>query len=121
MVPVEENCCEVFRSDPERVARAREGLAEAAGTVEIFKALADETRLKIVCALLKEELCTCDLAVVLGASPPAISHHLRLLRGARLVKVRRVGKSVFYSLDDAHIRHLVEEATRHGRERESAR
>ena len=121
MVSLEEDCCEIFRSDPERVARVRESLAGAAGTVEIFKALSDETRLKIVCALLQEELCTCDLAVVLGFSPPAISHHLRLLRSARLVKVRRVGKSVFYSLDDAHVSHLVEEATRHSHEQEAAR
>lgn len=121
MIPMEQDCCEIFRSDPEKVARVRESLAGAAGGVELFKALADETRLKIVCALLQEELCTCDLAVVLGVSPPAVSHHLRLLRSARLVKVRRQGKSVFYSLDDAHVRHLVEEAAHHNQERETVR
>jgi DNA-binding transcriptional ArsR family regulator len=96
---------------PEAVARAREGLeadhvySDLAG---LFGALADTTRVTIVHALLQQELCTCDIAAAVGISESGASQHLRVLRSLRLVKSRRAGKFVYYSLDDAHIALLVQ-------------
>lgn len=75
---------------------------------ELFGALADPTRAKIVHTLLRQELCTCDIAAVVGISESGVSQHLRVLRGLRLVKYRRAGKLVYYSLEDAHIALLVQ-------------
>jgi ArsR family transcriptional regulator, lead/cadmium/zinc/bismuth-responsive transcriptional repressor len=80
---------------------------------ETFKLLGDPTRLKIVMALTKEELCVFDLAQVLSISDSAVSHQLRILRTLRLVKQRKEGKLVFYTLDDEHIEDLIRVATRH--------
>lgn len=80
---------------------------------ETFKILSDQTRLKIVLALTKRELCVLDLAAVLGITESAISHQLRLLKTLRLVKQRKEGKMVFYSLDDEHIEDLIRVAERH--------
>ena len=75
---------------------------------EFFKVFGDTTRIRIICALLNDELCVCDLAEVVGMGQSAISHQLRLLRAAHLVRVRRDGKSSFYSLDDEHVRQIFE-------------
>ncbi len=75
---------------------------------ELFGALADSTRAKIVHLLLRQELCTCDIAAILGVTDSCVSQHLRVLRSLRLVKSRREGKFVYYSLDDAHISLLVQ-------------
>ena len=80
---------------------------------EIFKALGDESRTRIVYLLSDRELCVCDLATVLEMSLPAVSHHLRLLKAMRLVKSRRDGKNVYYSLADEHILHIIHEAQEH--------
>jgi ArsR family transcriptional regulator len=80
---------------------------------ETFGALSDPTRVRIISALSGEELCVFDLARLLGLSGSAISHQLRLLRGQRLVKYRKEGKIAYYSLDDDHIRHLMEECIKH--------
>jgi DNA-binding transcriptional ArsR family regulator len=80
---------------------------------EIFKVLSDPTRLKIVLALTKEELCVFDIAQLLGVTDSAVSHQLRLLKTLRLVKYRKAGKMVYYSLDDEHIDDLISIATRH--------
>jgi DNA-binding transcriptional ArsR family regulator len=80
---------------------------------EVFGALADATRAKIVHALLHQELCTCDLAAAVGISESGVSQHLRLLRALRLVKPRRSGKFVYYSLDDAHITLLMQVGLTH--------
>lgn len=105
--------CETFCFDPERVNRVRVYLPEVEGLSELFKVLGDETRTKIVYALSHEELCVCDLANLLGLTVSAVSHHLRLLRSMRLVKFRKEGKQVYYSLDDEHIIHLIQEAQAH--------
>ena len=76
---------------------------EVVSLAETFKILGDPTRLKIVLALAREELCVCDLATLFSLSVSAISHQLRLLRGMKLVKYRKAGKMVYYSLDDEHI------------------
>lgn len=88
-------------------------LSEVTGISELFKALSDETRTKILYLLSDEERCVCDLSDILAFSLPAISHHLRLLRTMRLVKNRREGKQVFYSLADEHIVELIEVAKEH--------
>lgn len=82
---------------------------------ETFRALSDSTRAKIVYSLLDQELCTCDLAAIIGTSESAISQHLRVLRQLRIVKNRREGKLVFYTLDDAHVRVLLMVCLRHTR------
>ncbi|KGG80867.1 hypothetical protein Y919_03740 [Caloranaerobacter azorensis H53214] len=80
---------------------------------DIFKALSDPTRLKIINALLNSELCVCDIAAVLSMSQSAISHQLRILRNLRLVKYRKEGKSAIYSLDDDHILQLFSQGLEH--------
>ncbi len=90
----------------EDVARARGRLLEDGSYIELaelFGALADATRAKVIHTLAHQELCTCDLAAITGQSESTVSQHLRVLRQLRLVKNRRDGKLVFYSLDDAHI------------------
>ena len=98
---------------------ARKGLADEQTIVEMaetFKVLGDQTRLKIVLGLSKHELCVLDIASVVGMSESAVSHQLRLLKSLRLVKQRKDGKMVFYSLDDEHIEDLLRVASRHSEE-----
>ena len=80
---------------------------------ETFKVLGDASRVQIVWSLSKGELCVGDLADLLEMSQPAISHHLRNLRNMRLVKVRKDGRTAYYSLDDKHIEHLLKEGIEH--------
>ncbi|MBP3953637.1 ArsR/SmtB family transcription factor [Bacillus suaedae] len=115
--------CEIFCYDEEKVKRVTtvveaENLAPVAS---IFKALSDETRLKIAYSLLQEgELCVCDVANIIGSTMATVSHHLRHLRNLGIAKSRKEGKLVFYSLDDEHVRMLVETAVVHGREVEKS-
>lgn len=95
----------------------RDRVLEVAGLSEIFRLLGDETRIKILYLLAHRELCVCDLASLLDMSLPAVSHHLRLLKALRLVKYRRDGKMVYYSLDDRHVLNLIREAQAHFAER----
>ena len=88
--------------------------AEVIGALsEIFKVLGDPTRLRIVSALGVKELCVCDLANLLGSSISAVSHQLRVLRNLKLVKNRKKGKMVYYSLDDECVETLLAEGLRH--------
>ena len=80
---------------------------------ELFKVFGDSTRIKIICALFESEMCVCDLSALLGISQSAISHQLRTLKNARLVRYRRDGKVIYYSLDDDHIKHIFDEGYRH--------
>ncbi len=90
------------------------------GMAELFKAFSDPTRLKIIGALMLSQMCVCDLAALLDVTQPAISHHLKTLRQTRLIKFRREGKVVYYTLDDEHVEllyklgltHVDEEAER---------
>lgn len=88
-------------------------ILEVAGLSELFKALADETRSRILYVLSRGELCVCDLSAILEMSLPAISHHLRLLRIMRLVDTRKDGKQVFYHLADDHVLQLIKVALEH--------
>ncbi len=80
---------------------------------QIFKALGDPTRLKIIDSLSREELCVCDIADLLEMNQSAISHQLRVLRNLRLVKYRKEGKSAIYSLDDNHVLGLFKQGLEH--------
>ena len=80
---------------------------------ELFKVFGDTTRIKIICALFESEMCVCDLSCLLNMTQSAISHHLRVLKSARLVKFRRKGKVVYYSLDDEHIKHIYDAGLNH--------
>ena len=80
---------------------------------ETFKTLGDATRLKILYLLMHGELCVCEITEFLGANQSAVSHQLRILRNTRLVKYRREGRSVFYSLDDDHIKQLFSQCYEH--------
>jgi DNA-binding transcriptional ArsR family regulator len=96
---------------PQAVEHARGGMPEPhelAEMGEFFKVLGDQTRLKILHALSREELCVCDLSVVLSMSVSAVSHQLAVLKQGRLVSHRRDGKVVYYSLSDDHVRDLLE-------------
>lgn len=119
-----DDVCDLVQIDLARVRKLRAELVtpeHVQGLAETFSALADPTRVRILDALSHGELCVCDLAAVLGLSQSAVSHQLRLLRGIRLVKPRREGRIVFYSLDDQHIisifrqtlQHVEEDATSH--------
>lgn len=100
----------------EQVAYARANIP-GPNTIEsladIFKALSDPNRLKIVTALATCELCVCDLAAVSGSSESAVSHQLRILRNLKIVRYRREGKIVFYRLDDDHVKSLVSQSIQH--------
>lgn len=107
--------------------RVREALAAAPSPAalqslgELFKLFAEPTRLRILSALAEGELCVCDLGAVLGMSQSAVSHQLALLRAARLVKNRRDGKTVYYSLDDEHVKEILLVGLDHISERKESR
>ena len=87
--------------------RALRGLSDYMRAAEIFRSLGDPSRVKIVDALLHQELCTGDLAEILGLSEPAVSQHLRVLRMLRVVSSHRHGHRVFHTLDDEHVTNLL--------------
>ena len=80
---------------------------------ELFKVFGDSTRMKIICALLQGELCVCDIANVTDMSVSAISHQLRILKQAKLVKYKKIGKIVYYSLDDEHVYEIFKKGCEH--------
>lgn len=86
---------------------------------DTFKVLGDATRVRILDVLSRRELCVGDIAAVLGLSESAVSHQLRLLRNARLVRQRRAGQMMFYALDDHHVIRLFAQGSEHVRERET--
>ena len=80
---------------------------------ELFKVFGDSTRIKILYALFEAELCVCDIAQLLGLTQTAVSHQLRVLKANKLVKARKEGKNVFYSLDDDHVRRIINQGMEH--------
>ena len=80
---------------------------------DMFKIFADSTRLKIICAIMKEELCVCDLCELLGLNQTTVSHQLKTLRDSKLVKYRRDGKQIFYSLEDDHVTQILSAGLSH--------
>ncbi len=110
----EKDICEVTMVNEDAVGEIKRRLPELSKVALIFKALADETRLKIAYALtIEEELCVCDVSEIIGSSTATASHHLRFLRDLSLAKSRRKGKQIFYSLADHHVNELVKVAYEH--------
>ncbi len=111
-----EDTCQVECVHSETVARVlsrmepEEVLFQLA---DLFKALGDSTRVRILHALTFSELCVCDLATLLNLSSSAVSHQLRVLRGQKIVKYRKEGKNAFYCLADAHVAALLEQGLEH--------
>ena len=115
ILPPEETCDDQA-VDPERVARGRSSQLtddDYAVLSETFRALGDSNRARMLHALSHNELCVCDLALLIGLSESAVSQHLRLLRSLRIVRARRDGKNVYYTLADDHVRVLLGVSLRH--------
>ena len=113
---LESDVCEQLCEPSQHVCLAKaEKLAERDAQIiaETFKILGDPTRVKILHALSKRELCVCDISAVIALGQSAVSHQLRLLRGARVVKHRKEGKMAWYSLDDEHISLLLTQGIEH--------
>ena len=111
---VERCACNVIHGDI--VAKVKDSLPQEEtlyDLAKLFKVFGDSTRIKILCALFEEEMCVCDLSALLNVSQSAISHQLRVLKSARLVRFRRDGKIIYYSLDDEHIKHIFDEGLKH--------
>jgi len=108
--------CDVFCIDEEKVSSVRARLLcdkTVVRLAETFRLLSDPTRVRIIHALSLEELCVCDVAALLGTTKSAISHQLRLLRTMGVVRHRKAGKIVYYSLDDNHVENLLLEGLGH--------
>jgi ArsR family transcriptional regulator len=112
----QEEQCQELQHDQARLREAQQALIDAPTAEQlarIFRALADPTRVRILSALARTEVCVGDLAATLGMSISAISHQLHLLRELRVVRQRRAGKHIYYALDDEHVRDLFERGLEH--------
>lgn len=108
--------CSITLIDEAKVAAVRNAMPPEEiffRLAETFRVLGDPTRVRILQALSLEELCVCDLASLLGTTKSAISHQLRLLRSLRVVRYRKAGRIVYYSLDDNHVGNLLREGLHH--------
>ena len=109
--------CTIIHEDA--VDKARSGMPPEAhlyDLAEVFKVFGDLTRIRILCALIETELCVCDISALLEMTQSSISHQLRVLKQAKLVKYRKEGKVVYYSLEDEHVKHIFDQALIHVRE-----
>ncbi len=109
-------CCEEPAVHRDLVSAVREKLPaenDMQDLAELFKIFGDTTRIRILFVLFEEEVCVCDLAETLGMTQSAISHQLKMLKASGLVRARRQGKSVFYSLADAHVRTIIAQGWEH--------
>ena len=116
MRKIEVECCEVTCIHEEKVQKVLEVMPDEERIKELadfYKVFGDATRVKILYVLLESEMCVCDLAALLKMTQSAISHQLRVLKQARLVKARRDGKNTFYSLDDEHVKSIIEQTIDH--------
>lgn len=111
--------CEVVHSDV--VAHVREVMEDTEvlyAVSDFFKVMSDSTRMRIMAALDNEEMCVCDLSDLLGMTKSAVSHQLKSLKDAGLVRSRRDGKNVFYTLKDDHVRTIIEMGIEHIKEKD---
>ena len=109
-------CCETFQAHEELLALVNAKMPEEDklyDLAELFKVFGDSTRIRILYVLFEAEVCVCDLAEVLHMTQSAISHQLKILKQSKLVKSRREGKSVFYSLADGHVRTIIAQGREH--------
>lgn len=112
----EVECCEAYHVHSNLVHQIEDGMPSEEileRLAEFYKVFGDVTRIKILCVLFQSELCVCDLAEVTGMTQSAISHQLRVLKQMQLVKNRREGKTVYYSLADAHIQSILNQGMEH--------
>ena len=100
----------------EKVRRELPGEDTLYDLTELFRIFGDSTRVRILYVLFEAEMCVCDIAQLLGMTQSAISHQLRALKNVRLVKSRREGKTVFYSLADDHVKTIIDQGLEHVRE-----
>lgn len=108
--------CEIESSNFEKVERIKSSLPsedKILSLTNFYKALGNDTRVKILHSLLVEELCVCDIASVLEMTVSAVSHQLKILKDLKLLKNRRAGKEIFYSLYDSHIEKLLLQTFEH--------
>ncbi|SNS42045.1 transcriptional regulator, ArsR family [Anaerovirgula multivorans] len=108
--------CEVQCIHEEDVKEVKENMLQDTilnDMAEFYKVFGDVTRIKILYALLQKEMCVCDIAAVLEMNQSAVSHQLRILKSHRLVKYRRDGKVIYYSLDDEHVKRVFNEGLHH--------
>ena len=116
MSEYEAECCEQNEVHEELLKAVLRNMPDAdvlGDLSELFKVFGDLTRIRILFVLFEAEMCTCDLAAALNMTPSAISHQLSLLKHSKLVKNRRDGKSVYYSLADDHVRMIIEQGMNH--------
>ena len=116
MKKTEVECCDITCIHDDKVRAVRQRMPEEERLKELadfYKVFADATRIKILWILLESEMCVCDLAEILGMTQSAISHQLRVLKQMKLVKNRREGKSMFYSLADDHVRTMIAQGREH--------
>lgn len=109
-------CCESTELHEDLIQAVTEHMPEEEelyDLAELFKVFGDSTRIRILYVLFEAEVCVCDIAEALHMTQPAISHQLRILKQAKLVKSRREGKSVFYSLADGHVRTIIAQGREH--------
>ena len=106
-------CTAIHQDVVERVKKHMPEEETLYDLAELFKVFGDTTRVRILCALFESEMCVCDISILLGMSQSSISHQLRVLKSAKLVKNRKEGKVVYYSLDDEHIKHIFEQGLEH--------
>ena len=110
------DCCEENRIHQDILQKVQSDLPDDEilyDLAELFKVFGDSTRIKILYVLFESEMCVCDIAQLLGMTQSAISHQLRSLKQSRLVKARREGKTVFYSLADGHVRTILDQGMEH--------
>ncbi|MGI6240072.1 MAG: ArsR/SmtB family transcription factor [Christensenellales bacterium] len=110
------DCCDFMHAHEDIVAKVRETMPSEDtlyDLTELFRIFGDSTRVRILYVLFVSEMCVCDIASLLGMTQSAISHQLRALKNAKLVKSRREGKVVFYSLDDGHVHTIINEGLEH--------
>ena len=109
-------CCDFIHAHEdivEKVRREMPGEDTLYDLTELFRIFGDSTRIRILYVLFEAEMCVCDIAEVLSMTQSAISHQLRLLKQAKLVKNRREGKTVYYSLADDHVRTIIDQGMEH--------
>ena len=109
-------CCYVYQIHEDLVQAVNEKMPEEDklyDLAELFKVFGDSTRIRILYVLFEAELCVCDIAQTLNMTQSAISHQLKILKQSRLVKNRREGKQVFYSLADDHVRTIIDQGREH--------
>ena len=110
------DCCDTYQVHDDLLKAVNEKMPEESELQELadhFKVFGDFTRIRILFVLFEAEVCVCDLAEALDMTQSAISHQLKILKQARLVKSRREGKSVFYSLADGHVRTIIAQGRDH--------